>query len=668
MNFEGPGEGQWKVLPGGGSSIAINDEDAIWIVGGEGKPHYWENLPDGSGDWPVPPETSLVNLISIAVEPNGLAWAINTEGTIFRRTGDGIPGESWETMPGGGTDIAIGAGGHVWTIGGDGVPHYWENLPGGSGDWPVPPGIEITGAKKIAVGEDGLPWIITSSNTIMRREGTSFPGSSWVTVEGTASDIAIGANGAVWILDAAGHPQYWNGTSWITLDEIVLVSIAVDAKGSPIGVRDTTEILRWSRSDEHKKGMTGITQAWWPSADASSLAVFAGGLVFQCSSLTQLSKGAPPWFVSDLLARSGTPNMLGDMTAISDLPDGRVIAFFSDQFVIFTPNPSGDTNLQFAEKGNLSDITQSINGVDFAFLENGRTCLVQGSLSVTIEWSGSGWSVSAVTPAPFTGKAPASWAKVDAMWLDQPGTPNATYYAFSDDQFVSWPASGSGPVSTPEHIVALFDWIPNGRKRSAPAGFNQTEFEEEYKASLRSAHSLATQADAELRSSIDDLGWYSGPSTALQHRLSHVVRTNTEIATGMESANNFGCSYLYVGNSYSVSFIGAITWGVGLFISTDGNHSMASASLGGGAGLTIGGGASLTFGYFWRPVEALVGANFVMDIQMEIIAGFGAQLYFDSQGLAGFTVSGSKGAGVSFLTLEGAHTWDMAQWDNPPDA
>lgn len=668
MNFEGPGEGQWEILPGGGTSIAVNDEGVIWIVGGQGVPHYWEEFTAGGGDWPVPPDNNLNNLISIAVDPAGLAWAINEAGEIYRRTGGSFPGQTWEKMPGGATDIAIGADGHVWVIGGDGVPHYWEAGQDGGGDWPVPPGAEITGAQRIAVGEDGLPWIITSSNTIMRREGTAFPGTGWVDVEGSAKDIAIGANGAVWTLDTSGRPQYWTGEAWVRLQDITLASIAVDAKGRPIAVRETSAILRWRRSDENKNGMRGVTQAWWPSTDPSPLAVFAGGLVFQCSSVSQLATNTPPWFVSDLLTRSGAPNLMGDMTAISDLPDGRVIAFFSEQFVLFTPDTDGGMNLRFAGQGNLSDITDNISGVDFAFLDNDRTCLVQGNSSVTIAWTDGGWNVSSVTPAPFVDKTPDNWSQVDTMWLDLPNTPNATYYAFAGDQFISWPAAGSGPVSAPEHIVSLFNWLPNGRKRSAPPGFNQQEFENTHEAALRSAHSLAVGADAQLRSTIDDLGWYFGPSTALQHRLSHVVRTNSEVGSGLEHANSYGCNYLYVGNSYSVSFIGAITWGMGLFISVDGNHSIATASLGGGAGLTIGGGASLTFGYFWRPAEALIGANFVMDVQMEILAGFGAQLYFDSDGLAGFTVSASKGAGISFLTLEGAHTWDMGQWDNPQNA
>jgi hypothetical protein len=81
---------------------------------------------------------------------------------------------AWQEIPGGATDIGVGAG-QIWTIGGSGVPHYWESFAPPNpvpGDWPVAPPNDLQGATRIAVGPGGLPWVVLQDFRIMRRAGS----------------------------------------------------------------------------------------------------------------------------------------------------------------------------------------------------------------------------------------------------------------------------------------------------------------------------------------------------------------------------------------------------------------------------------------------------------------------------------------------------------------
>lgn len=96
-------------------------------------------------------------------------------------------------MPGQANDIAIGANGQIWAIGNtptDGSFNImkwngsaWENIDGGG--------------TRIAVDPKGMPWVVNSAGQVWKRDGTR-----WVSMSspGVATDIGIGADGAVWIV------------------------------------------------------------------------------------------------------------------------------------------------------------------------------------------------------------------------------------------------------------------------------------------------------------------------------------------------------------------------------------------------------------------------------------------------------------------------------------
>jgi hypothetical protein len=155
--------------------------------------------------------------------------------TRNQSTATGTP--SWGPASYAASDIAAGANGSVWFIGTDG--------PGAGPDRFInrvtPSGVErVPGAAlRIAVDPNGIPWVINSTNTIFRWNGTG-----WQQLPGQARDIGIGSSGAVWVIGLNGSPYRWNGSNW-TMISGTAAQISVDASGNPWVVNAGNQIYRF---------------------------------------------------------------------------------------------------------------------------------------------------------------------------------------------------------------------------------------------------------------------------------------------------------------------------------------------------------------------------------------------------------------------------------------
>jgi hypothetical protein len=221
---------EWRLQLGAASNIAVGANGAVWSIGltpTDGSYNIqslngnsWQSI-DGGG-------------VHIAVDPNGLPWVINEAGQIWQRTTNG-----WVAVAGLAKDIAIGANGAVWSIGntptdgGFNIQSWngkiWQNIDGGG--------------VRIAVDPKGNPWVINSANQIFRRVD-----NSWVLIVGSATDIAIGANGDVWIIGTSAREggfniSKWNDGNWVDVDGGGK-KIAVENSGIPIVTNHLNQIFR----------------------------------------------------------------------------------------------------------------------------------------------------------------------------------------------------------------------------------------------------------------------------------------------------------------------------------------------------------------------------------------------------------------------------------------
>jgi len=126
----------------------------VWVVGTNPLPggygiYEWT----GSG-WKAAPGAA----VTIAVDPSGRPWVINSADQIYHWSGSG-----WGRFPGSAMDIAVGANGAVWVVG-------TNPLPGGYGiyEWTGTGWAGVLGAGvTIAADASGYASILDSIHEIL---------------------------------------------------------------------------------------------------------------------------------------------------------------------------------------------------------------------------------------------------------------------------------------------------------------------------------------------------------------------------------------------------------------------------------------------------------------------------------------------------------------------
>jgi hypothetical protein len=162
---------------------------------------------------------------------------------------------AWKQMPGQGTDIGVGARGDAWMIDSSGSVQRWNGTA-----WEAASGR----ATRIDVGPRG-PWAVNEIGQVFRRSG-----SSWqlVPTPTAALDIGVGSNGAVWITAQNQKIYRYNGNTWdLASGSAVAIDVAPD--GTPWVVNSIGEIFRvvgesWiqvpGKASEISVGADGVVQ------------------------------------------------------------------------------------------------------------------------------------------------------------------------------------------------------------------------------------------------------------------------------------------------------------------------------------------------------------------------------------------------------------------------
>lgn len=163
-----------------------------------------------------------------------LAWSWQTA------WGQGI---LWDKQPGLVIDISGNNKGALWALGLQRVDESGYKVFRFSGsDWTRD--YNAPSGRRVAVGPEGELWIVDDRRNIYRYAGGS------AQMLGQANDIAVGADGSVWIVGvpevAGGFRIYkWNDSGWTNVAGGG-VRIAVERDGTPWIVNDAGQIYRYN--------------------------------------------------------------------------------------------------------------------------------------------------------------------------------------------------------------------------------------------------------------------------------------------------------------------------------------------------------------------------------------------------------------------------------------
>jgi tectonin-like protein len=240
---------KWEPMPGpphAAIDVAAGMEGAVMAACRDGRLRQWE---ESKGRW----STLVGNYRAerLALGPGDRPWTIDSEGRIYasevftikaavkgKETGPVFRFESYQfrRVRGRGRSLSIGADGTVFALDArDG--RVWKWKQDAFGGWaPFPGKLE-----NIAVDPQGNPWGIDAKGVIRRHSGML-----WKEVKGEARDVAVGADGTVFILTPDGTPARWKpkGGAWETIPGASGKSLVVDQRGRPWLLADDGAILR----------------------------------------------------------------------------------------------------------------------------------------------------------------------------------------------------------------------------------------------------------------------------------------------------------------------------------------------------------------------------------------------------------------------------------------
>lgn len=228
----GIGGRRWALLPGTANDVGVGAEGTAWVIGtnsvagGFGIYRWsgtaWQRFDGGA--------------VRIAVGPQGEPWVVNSAGNIYRRGAN-----RWGLLPGRAKDIGVGADGSAWIIGAETHGGGFRVCRWTGKEWEPTDG----GGVRIAVGPLGEPWVVTSSQQILRHDGIR-----WSLLPGAAQDIGVGADGTACVIGTngvgGGFGIYrWTGTAWQPVDGGA-TEISVQPDGLAWVVNSAHQIFRRS--------------------------------------------------------------------------------------------------------------------------------------------------------------------------------------------------------------------------------------------------------------------------------------------------------------------------------------------------------------------------------------------------------------------------------------
>ena len=256
----------WVLIPGQAQDIASGGSathQVLAIIDPQGQPQRWDKTKskwtrfDSAGAYPK-------NGDRITVDRSGMPWVVTKTGNVLE-----LENGVWKNLGGDAKDIAAGPAGAIYITGRNGFLYRWQKT---KSDWQRV-GV-LNDASVVALGPKDSPWVLKTKGSILasalfnQTPETTGPSTNaataearartlaerrarsvdtaavtstlplqFVKVSGSASQIAIGGNGAVFIIAPGGQLMRWSNTQHTFVQfPGTLSQIAVDKTGNPWGI------------------------------------------------------------------------------------------------------------------------------------------------------------------------------------------------------------------------------------------------------------------------------------------------------------------------------------------------------------------------------------------------------------------------------------------------
>jgi hypothetical protein len=214
------------------------------------------------------------------------------------------------------TDVGVGEDGSVFAIGATPVPSV-----GGYNVFKIVNGemhkLPTCSAVRVAVSPQGVPWVITSSNQVLK-----YVNGAWQIMPGTASDIGIGADGSIFAVSTVVYSPSggftvlkWNGSAFITMTDCSGIHIAVGPNGIPWVVNRSNFVYQFSGS---------VTWNLVSGVSANDIAIGTDGQVYVTNASSGVAGYQPPIYKynSTTATWAQLPGIFG--TSISAGSSGKI--------------------------------------------------------------------------------------------------------------------------------------------------------------------------------------------------------------------------------------------------------------------------------------------------------------------------------------------------------
>ena len=200
----------WQQVMGKLQRVATCGNGEVWGLN-SGKVYRW----NGSS-W----ESHFGTLRAIDCGIDGTVWGLDLDSNLMRRNADG----SWTPVgPTQAGEIGVGSAQQAAIIKMDTTAHRWN----GQTFEPFP----SSGFRQISVGADGAVWAINANGGVVR-----WTKAGWAPVMGLFRQVAVGTNNHVWAINARGEVFRFDGRGWAAVTSPPLQWISVDARGGVWGV------------------------------------------------------------------------------------------------------------------------------------------------------------------------------------------------------------------------------------------------------------------------------------------------------------------------------------------------------------------------------------------------------------------------------------------------